>query len=36
MAGEKLIPYDYIDLDFWNAWPRKFNSKAKFQKKMVT
>ena len=26
MSGEGVIPLDYVDLDFWNKIPRKFNS----------
>lgn len=35
MAGEKIIPYDFVNLDFWNAFPRKFNTKKNYQTSKV-
>lgn len=27
MAGVGTIPHDYVDLSFWDKFPRKYNSK---------
>lgn len=35
MAGEKIIPYEFVDLDFWNTFPRRFNSKKTYQNSKV-
>lgn len=31
MAGEGLIPPDFVGLEFWSGFPRKFNSKKDYQ-----
>ena len=31
MAGEKMIPMEFVDLEMWTGWPRKFNSKKCYE-----